>query len=371
MKKKLHIIFLDFDDIKNPLLGAGQARATFEVGSRLAKMGHKVTVICSKYPGCKDRKENGIYYRHTGIGSRYIQLNNAYYILSIPFTVKMLKADIIIECFTAPISTLFTPIFTKIPVIALPSMFNAAEFEKKYNLPFTKIERLGMKFYKYIMPYSEIDCAKAKKLNQNIEFRIVKQGVGDEYFNVRRTNTKHVLFLSRFDIQQKGIDLLLKAFAKVKDKIGAPLVIAGHGPDERKIKKMIQELHLEDSVLIVGSAYGKKKKKLMSEALFVAFPSRHDELSLWALEALAAGLPIVCFDLPEGKWLSSEVSLKAKQFSIKNYAEALLKATDKKINIGMSIKARKFAKQFSWDKVADEFVKFIQYVLKKEEKNVI
>jgi len=132
----MNITFLDFDDIKNPLLSAGQAHATFEVGRRLVQKGHKVKVISSKYPGFKDRVEEGIEYRHIGVGTNNIRLNNFLYIFFIPFAVRKLKADIIIECFTAPISTLFSPLFSKIPVIGLPSMFNAKEFTKKYCLPF-------------------------------------------------------------------------------------------------------------------------------------------------------------------------------------------------------------------------------------------
>jgi len=119
-QKHLHIIFIDFDDIKNPLLGAGQARATLEVGKRLVQMGHTVTVICSRYPGYRDRVENGLHYRHIGIGTKNIRLNNLWYIFTLPFAVRNLQADIIVECFTAPISTLLSPLFVKIPVIGVP-----------------------------------------------------------------------------------------------------------------------------------------------------------------------------------------------------------------------------------------------------------
>lgn len=115
--KKLKIIFIDFDDIKNPLLGAGQAKATLEVGSRLVNHGHTVTVYCSKYPGYKNRIENGIRYHHIGISTPNIKLNNLIFIFSLPFVVPRLKGDILVESFAAPISTLFSPIYTRIPVV--------------------------------------------------------------------------------------------------------------------------------------------------------------------------------------------------------------------------------------------------------------
>jgi len=364
--KKLEISFLDFDDIRNPLLNAGQARATYEVARRLVKRGHKVTSICSRYPGYKDRTEAGVVYKHIGLGSRFIRLNNFFYIFALPFMVRKLSGDIVIECFTSPISTLFSPLFTKTPVVVLPSMFNAKEFSKKYHLPFHWIEKFGMRFYKYIMPYSDVDSAKAKFLNPNIIYKIIPEGVGEEYFKIKHKKPKHILFLGRFDIAQKGIDLLLKSYSKVADKINYPLVIAGHGSDESKIRNLIEMLGLSEKVKMVGSAYGAKKRRLMSEALFVAFPSRHDEMCLWTLEALAGSLPIVCFDLPESSWLNDKVSLKTEPFDITKYSELLLVATDSKLSKYMSKKARKFAKGYSWDESVEECGSFFKTILRLE-----
>jgi len=364
----MKITYLDFDDINNPLLGAGQARATFEVASRLVKLGHQVSVISSKYPGYKDRIEAGIVYKHIGAGTKFLKFNNAIYILTVPFVVPALTSDIIIECFTAPISTLFSPLFTKIPVVALPSMFNAQEFSNKYHLPFYLIERLGIRFYKYALPYSETDSAKIKKLNPYIKFKIVGQGVGEEFFRIPHRQSKHILFFGRLDIWQKGIDLLLEAYAKVADKINYPLVIAGHGPDENKVKALITKLGLEDKVKLIGPVYGEQKAKVFSESLFVAFPSRHDEMCLATLEVLAAGLPLACFDLPESKWISPKVALKSPMYDTTHYAQALLNACGSTVIAPLRQNARSFAKQFNWDTVATQFDLFLKQVLRYETK---
>jgi glycogen(starch) synthase len=364
--KKLNIVFLDFDDIKNPLLAAGQAKATLEVGSRLVKKGHQVTIISSRFPGYKDRMENGMHYKHIGLGTQNIKLNNLAYIFALPFMVRKLKADVIIECFTAPISTLFSPIFTKIPVIILPSMFNAREFSKKYHLPLYMIEEFGLKFYKYMMPYSDIDSSKAKRINPKLICNIIPQGVGEEFFQIKHQKPSHILFLSRFDIDQKGIDILLKAYARVNKKINYPLVLGGHGPDEKKIVEMIKTFGLEEKVKIVGPLYGQKKVDFIASSIYVAFPSRHDELSLWALEALASGMPLIAFDLPEAKWMTDDVALKAKPLDIDQYSNLLLKGTDTKINNKMRIAARKLASKYSWENVADKFDIFMFEVLRRE-----
>ena len=75
-------------------------------------------------------------------------------------------------------------------------------------------------------------------------------------------------------------------------------------------------LELQKKVIFVGGTYGEKKKKLLSESLYVAFPSRHEGFSLFALEALASGLPLVAFDIPGISWANKNVALKAKNFNI-------------------------------------------------------
>lgn len=368
-ERKLDIVFLDFDDIRNPLLGAGQAIATYNVGRVLAQKGHRIRVISSKYPGYEDRIQEGIEYTHIGISTPNIKLNNVIFIFALPFAVARIKADIIVESFAAPISTLFSPLWTRIPVVGLPSMFNAIEFTKKYyGIPFHWVERFGIRFYKYLMPYSDIDSGKAKRMNPNITYRIIPQGVGKEFFQIKHKEPKYILFLSRLDIAQKGVDLLLKAYAKVKKKIAYPLVIAGHGPDEPIVRKLIKDLKIEDRVKLVGPAYGAKKADLLASALFTAFPSRHDEMSLWSLESLAAGLPLVGFDLPECKWADESVCLKAKRFDLNAYGNLLVKATDPAVIGPMRKQARIFAKKFSWDHVADEFVSFFTQILDNEQK---
>ena len=368
--KKLSIVFLDFDDIKNPLLGAGQAKGTLEVGKRLVEKGHRVTVLCSRYPGYRNRIENGIKYQHIGLGTSNIKLNNMAYIFVTPFFVKRLKnVDIIVECFTAPITTLFSPLFTKTPVVAIPTSFEAERFSRLYHLPFCKIQNFGLKLYKYYISFSDFYEKKMKIINPHIFSTVIPEGVGDEFFLIKKLKPKHVLYLGRFDLGQKGIDLLLKAYSKIANKAKYPLIIAGKGPDENKIVKLIKELKLEEKVSMIGPTYGKKKNKYLSEAIFVAFPSRDETFSCFALEALAAGLPLVSFNIPGIEWTGEIVAKKAKPYDIDEYSKLLLSTMNEKHAQKLGKIARKFASHFTWNSVVDKYENFFFSVLRKEKIN--
>lgn len=365
--KKLKIVILDLDDIKNPLLNAGQARATYEVGKRLIGRGHEVSVISSRFPGSKNRIQDGIRYSHIGLGTKNIRINNAAYILNLPFVVPTIKADIIIECFTAPISTLFTPLFTKIPVVIVPSSFEAERFSSVYHLPFNKVEKLGMQLYKYALPYTDVVNEKIKRLNTSIETRIVPEGVSEDYFKIKKQSPKHLLFLSRFDISQKGIDLLLEAFSKVAGKVSLPLVLAGDGPDKQRVRKLVKSYKLSDKIEMVGPAYGEKKNSLLSQALAVIIPSRDETFSLFALESIASKTPVLKFDIVGLKWMPDSIVLKCKAFDTTALSKLILKiCNDRKLATALGTKSRFFAKKFSWEKVAKSYEEFFLDILQKD-----
>lgn len=362
--KKLRIAYLDFDDIKNPLLGAGQAVATQEVARRLVQKGHKVEVFCSRYPSFKNRIENGIKYTHIGVGSKNIRLNNIFYILLLPFTVRKIKADIVVECFTSPISTLFSPLFTNIPVVALPTSFEAGRFAKQYHLPFHWVERFGLRFYKYFLPTSEFFEKKIRSVNKRVKTKIVPQGVDELYLKVKPGKPEFIVFLGRFDIGQKGIDILLDAYKKICKYISFPLVMVGFGPDEKKVEVMIKKLKLTKNVKIVGGKFGKEKLDILSKALFSVVPSRHEGFCIAALEALSVGIPVVSFDIPGLSWMNEKVSIKAKAFEKDDLAEKMLKAIDSKINKSLRKNCKVFARKYTWKKVADEYEKFFNFMIK-------
>jgi glycogen synthase len=360
----MHITFLDFDDISNPLLGAGQAITTLEVGKELIKLGHKVTVISARYPKSKDRIENEIHFEHIGIGTKFLRINNLIYNLALVFALKNVKADIIVECFTTPYSTLFSPLFTKIPVIGLPAFFDADRLSKKYHLPLFLIENFGVKFYKYFLAYTKYYEDKMKKLNPKIISKTISEGVSNEYFQIKKQASKHILFLGRFDMNQKGIDLLLLAYKQIEKNTKYPLIIVGKGNDQEKIQELINSLNLNRKVFIKNAAYGKEKEKLLSESICIILPSRSETFSCFALEAMAADTPLVTFDIPGLEWIPNSIAVKAKPFDEKSLAEKILFLCQNETqNKAIGKRSKQFAKNFTWGKMAKEYDSFFQEVI--------
>lgn len=100
-----------------------------------------------------------------------------------------------------------------------------------------------------------------------------------------------VLFLGRVN-WKKGLDRLISAFRLVKD---ARLVIAGNDEEGYSpgLRALATRLGVRDRVFFVGPVYGKQKTELLSIASVFALPSYSENLGIAALEALAAGCPVV------------------------------------------------------------------------------
>lgn len=89
--------------------------------------------------------------------------------------------------------------------------------------------------------------------------------------------------------REKGFDLLLTAMAKLRGE--ARLLLGGDGQERESLAQQIAELHLEDRVTQTGFV-ADVPAFLGQTGLFV-LPSRTEGLGLVAVEAMAAGRPVV------------------------------------------------------------------------------
>jgi glycosyltransferase involved in cell wall biosynthesis len=100
------------------------------------------------------------------------------------------------------------------------------------------------------------------------------------------------LYIGRLDTEQKGLDLLIAAFAEAVSaggKLGLMLV----GPDWRKqramLMKQVSNLSLEDSVHFAGPVYAAEKYDYLLSCQYFVHTSRWEGLPFAVVEALACG----------------------------------------------------------------------------------
>ena len=98
--------------------------------------------------------------------------------------------------------------------------------------------------------------------------------------------------------ERKGIDHLLRAFARVRERRAtAELAIAGDGPERPALEALAADLHLNGAARFLGLRDHAAVAELMRGADLLVLPSLAENLPTVVLEAHACGLPVVATDV--------------------------------------------------------------------------
>ena len=94
-------------------------------------------------------------------------------------------------------------------------------------------------------------------------------------------------------IDRKGHDIVITALAQLPN---ATLLIAGEGPERRRLKALVARLGLDERVRLLGSIAHQDLPPLLAAADAMALASSSEGLANAWIEALACGTPIVVTD---------------------------------------------------------------------------
>jgi len=105
-----------------------------------------------------------------------------------------------------------------------------------------------------------------------------------------------ITYVGRLDIE-KGIDTLINAFSLLRRRRGGiRLVLAGRGVLEPTIRDHVKRLDLERDILLCGYLEGQVLRSFYRVSDLHVCPSHYEPFGLVAVEAMAAGAPVVVSD---------------------------------------------------------------------------
>ena len=297
-----------------PVVG-GLERAIESIAKELVKLGHDVHVITSMF-GAEGRPREEV------VDNVYIHRVEALRLhfpdLTIPLKVPrevLEKADIII-CWSQ--NSYFTYRVCKDAkrfIKPLVVYFIGVDYLKHHYNPFIRV--FGFPYQKWITQKIArlADVALTtneyeKKLLEDkysVNAIVLPHGIDEEYLklpNMAETFRKKygiygriITYIGRIH-PTKGLDLLVKAFAKVsKSEPDLILLIAGKG-DVRYLKECInvaKKLNIENKIRYLGYLPEEDKIGLIDSSEVIVLPSRHsgENYSLVIDEAKARGKPLV------------------------------------------------------------------------------
>ena len=167
----------------------------------------------------------------------------------------------------------------------------------------------------------------------------------------------------------KGYHLAIRAFAQA-NLPDARYVILGGGPEKGNLKALAKELGVQDRVEIVGSVPRPEVLERLGNADIFLHPSLHDSGGWATLEAMAAGLPVICLDIGgPAVQVNSKVGRKIAAITPDQAVEDLSKAmrelaTDSDLRRSLGEAAQKHvAANFTWKAKAEQFAKIYEQVL--------
>jgi len=143
----------------------------------------------------------------------------------------------------------------------------------------------------FIVHYYALESLMPKCDNASIEN--LKRKIGNT------AETKVILYLGRL-VRKKGVDVLIKAYAKVVKEspyLNTILVIAGDGPERGKLEELSRELGIKDRTVFLGPVPEPLKPCIYRLAdVFVYVPIIEvipEEWPIAPLEALSLGIPTI------------------------------------------------------------------------------
>jgi len=174
----------------------------------------------------------------------------------------------------------------------------------------------------------------------------------------------YILFVGTIE-PRKNLDILIDAFTEIKAKNSIPNQLVLAGAKGWKCKKIMEKVRKNKDIVLTGHITGTEKAALYSGCDFFAYPSLYEGFGLPPLEAMSYGKAVIC---STGGALKELFSAHALTFAahdkevLKNHIISLINNPD--LRDSLAQKGLIFAKNFTWDKTANELLTFLDKMVK-------
>lgn len=134
---------------------------------------------------------------------------------------------------------------------------------------------------------------KQKQFGDKLSIRVIPNAIREIKAYPEINCEKIILYVGRF-AWEKGPERLIRAYAALENRQGWKLMMAGTGPLLKPMQKLVKQLNLKNDVIFMGSV--EEVDKLYARASIYVLPSVLEGFPNSLCEAMAAGLPVVCFE---------------------------------------------------------------------------
>lgn len=163
-------------------------------------------------------------------------------------------------------------------------------------------------------------------------------------------------------IERKGVDLLLQALAGIE--MPFTLALVGSGPEEERLRKLAEELKIQDRIEFLGYLQLDELRQQYAESSIFVLPTREDCFALVILEAMCAGLPVICSKYADGvsdlveDGVNGVIVDPYDTERFKNQIESLLQEPERAAHMGQASFQK--LKKFRFEEVSKGFMEAVR-----------
>jgi glycosyltransferase involved in cell wall biosynthesis len=351
-----------FVAVKGIPIGGGIERLTEEIGTRLVKKGHKVTVYSSRDYGTTDCLYKGMQIKTIpSVNTKSLHK------LSICFnaTLDVLKrrdVDIV------HVHAIGPSMFSIFPRIAgIPSIVQTHGIEWQRD-KWGWAGRTFLKLSDYTAVYFPNKTTVVSKVQKDYfeekygrDVEYIPTGVNPVEFRAPEKilemgleKDKYILFAARL-VAEKGPHFLIEAFRNIDTDM--KLVVAGDAAHAEEYKAELRRIAGDDErILFPGFVTGQLLEELFSNAYVFCLPSTLEGLPIALLEAMSYGNCCLASDIPENMEAVENFGVTFKKRDIKDLKKQLeyLIHTPEKVREKKDRSREYVLKNYSWDSITDQ-----------------
>lgn len=263
------------------------------------------------------------------------------------------------------LDVLFNPGFTAPMIAPCPSVtvFHDLQHERHpeyfrwFDLPFWKLLLwTSAHRSRRLIAVSEATRADLIRVYDLAPKRIsvVLHGVELDFFTLDRTQTEPFVLCVSTLHPHKNLDRLIRAYARRKRDWR--LTIAGmRGFSADALDVVIEQAGVKNRVKLTGWIPRDELLRLYSKAKAFIYPSTFEGFGMPVLEAMAAGIPVACSDIPPLREVADDTALFFDPLSEDAIDAALDRImTDAPLRARLEQTGPERARGFSWERAARE-----------------
>jgi glycosyltransferase involved in cell wall biosynthesis len=372
----LNILALNWEDLYNPQAGGAEVHLQ-EILKRIAKKGHKVTLLCSGWDGCKPLDEaDGI--RIVRRGSRF----NFNFVA--PFALRALlkeeRWDVTIEDINK--IPFYSPLFHHLPLlVVIPHLFSDSVF-KEINFVLGTYIYLSEKPIPWLYKGSQFmvisDSTKEDLVKRGLpaeDIHVIHCGIDHTLYHPDTSGQKDlvptVIYLGRLK-KYKSIDHLLHAFSLTLKSIPeARLVLVGEGDFKQNLVSLAHRLNIEDKVEFTGFVDQGEKVRRLQRAWVAVCPSLKEGWGLTNIEANACGTPVIASNVPglRDSVVNGETGILYEYGNVKELSDCLVRVlSEESLRQKLRQGGLNWANRFNWDQAAEKTLELIGHVVDRHKR---